>query len=56
MVKAEELASRGFGEMELVRLHEMLAQFSAGAGALPEESIAQFFETVTRYESIMRRS
>ena len=53
LVKAEQLSSLGFGEMELVRLHETLAQFAAAAGALPEESIAQFFETVTRYESVV---
>jgi len=51
--KADDLTRRGFGEMELFRLHEMLVQFAARAGALPEESIAQFFETVTRYESIV---
>ena len=53
LTKAEDLTRRGFGEMEMFRLHEMLAQFAAGVGALPEQSIAQFFETVTRYESIV---
>lgn len=48
-----DLANRGFGETELIRLHEMLTQIAAEAGALPEESIAQYFKTVTRYGSIV---
>ena len=50
---ADGLTRQGFGEAELVRLHELLAQLSAKQGALPEDGVAQFFETVGRYEAVV---
>lgn len=51
--RADELAGLGFGEEQLRRLRELLANMAACQGAQGEEGIAQFFETVERYESVV---
>ncbi len=50
---AVDLERRGFGEEELSRLYEILGEVAASQGALPEEGVAQFFETVERYEQVV---
>lgn len=50
---AEELERWGFGEAELARLAELLGQTAAEQGAPPEDGVAQFFETIRRYERIV---
>ena len=50
---AEELTQWGFGEPELCRLRELLVQVAADQGELPEEGVAQFFQTIGRYERIV---
>ncbi len=51
--RVDRLARCGFGEEELNRLHELLALIAAESGSMPEESVAQFFETVARYETVV---
>ena len=51
--QAKELTHWGFGEAELSRLRELLAQVAATQGAPPEEGVSQFFQTVERYERIV---
>jgi len=48
-----KLSLRGFGEAELDRLGDLLAQIAASQGAPPEQGVAQFFKTVERYETII---
>ena len=51
--QAARLQERGFGGAELDRLYNLLSHFSASQGAAPEEGVAQFFETVGRFERIV---
>ena len=51
--QADVLTKAGLGEEELRRLSQLLAEVAAGQGALPEEGVAQFFDTVSRYEQIV---
>ena len=52
ITRAETLERQGFGETELGRLAELLADIAASQGLPPEEGVAQFFETVARYHMI----
>jgi len=51
--QANVLAGLGFGLPELRRLRELLAQVAAAQGFPPEEGVAEFFETVSRYEQVI---
>jgi len=51
--RAMELTHWGFGEAELSRLRELLANIAATQGAPPEEGVAQFFQTVQRFEQVV---
>ena len=51
--RTQELGKRGFGEEELDRLSDLLAQIAADQGAPPEEGVAQFFRIVGRFERIV---
>ncbi|MFC2000149.1 hypothetical protein ACFLXE_05270 [Chloroflexota bacterium] len=51
--RANALAGLGFGSDELSRLYGLLAEIAASQGALPEEGVAQFFQTVERYEQVV---
>ena len=50
---ARDLNRQGFGETELRRVGDLLADIAANQGLLPEDGVAQFFETVARYEQVM---
>lgn len=50
---AATLARRGFGSKELDRLATLLASVAASQGAPPEEGVAQFFATISRYENVV---
>lgn len=50
---ARDLERQGFGEVELARFAEMLADIAANQALPPEDGVAQFFETVKRYEQLM---
>jgi len=50
--RAVDLERRGFGQEELIRLYEPLAQIAADQGAPPEEGVAQI-ETVSHYDHIV---
>ena len=47
------LAKAGFAEAELGRLGDLLAQVAAKQGGPPEEGVAQFFQTMDRFEQII---
>lgn len=53
LTRADGLAKIGLGEDELDRLAEILSKVAAEVGALPEESVGQFFETVARYGTVV---
>ena len=48
--RADELADSGFGEAELQRLIELLAELAAAEGASLREGINQFFATVAGHK------
>ena len=51
--RAQALTQRGFGQEELNRLYDLLAQVAAAQGEPPELGVAQFFQTVERYERVV---
>jgi predicted nuclease with TOPRIM domain len=51
--QAGVLASMGFGHEELGRLYELLVEIAASQGGPPEDGVAQFFKTVSRYEKVI---
>ncbi len=50
---ADQLAQRGFGQEELNRLYELLAQIAADQAVPAEQGVEEFFKTMSRYEHIV---
>lgn len=51
--QAGNLTRQGFGEKELTSLSGILGEIAASQGGTSEEGVAQFFQTVERYEHVL---
>ena len=51
--RVDWLSQRGFGLEELDRLYEIMGKIAADHGLPPEEGMAQFFQTLQRFEQVV---